>query len=1424
MNKIFKRIWSANRCAYVVVAETARSVGQTSSAVSGALIASVLLSTGAGAQTLAAGVLPTGGQVTAGQASIASQGAVMNVQQSSQRAAINWQSFSIGSGATVNFQQPSASAVTLNRVVGAERSVIDGALKANGNVYILNANGVLFNRSAQVNVGGLVASTLNISDADFMAGKTTFESTGSRGSIINLGTLTAANAGHIALLGQHVANEGVISATLGAAVLAAGDKVSLNFNGNSLVGVAVDRGTLNALVENKQAIMADGGRVTLTAKGLDQVMQTVVNNTGEIRAQTLQNQEGKIYLLGGMTNDRIEAGGKLDASAPHGGHGGFVETSAAHVQIKDDVRVTTQAARGRTGTWLIDPNDYTVAASGGNITGVVLGNQLATNNVEISTALAGTSGGNGDIFVNDNISWSSGNRLTLTAERHIKINATIDASGGSGGAVTLNYGQGAVATANTAGYDFGLTSTGFAGKIKLQAGQNFTTKLGSDGAPINWTVITQLGSAGDETQAGATNSLQGLADSSRLAGNFVLGADVDASATAGWNSGQGFKPIGLLTNAQTGDPLNVGQAFSGSFDGLGNAINGLHMDQTSYERVSTGLFGTVLSSNLKNLEFKNANIKGGNVISTQAFADQDRVISGTGILAGNAINTNISNILISGPIGSNTLTATGRNNLGGLVGNYEIANDASLDYGVSNIYVNATLNVGYDAGVGGINEDVDYNRTGGLFGSAFGFGNKFINLKNVHFNGSINDLTSRAMERVGGLIGLSGLINISHATVTANILALISDRTAQYIGGAVGIIEYSSDQNIETNGTLPYSSLTDIAVSGHIRGSGNVGGIVGHTGYTLFNRVKNSANISYVYRNDYFGGLVGRGYSLKILDSSNTGHVTGGDRYVGGFVGEGGGLEIRRSFSTGNITSDSTYSTHSALKLGGLIGYAASGLILSDSYSTGDVMPKTGKPAGEIGGLIGWWRSGDRDDVITGSYSSGKIGSAANPFGNKVGGLIGKMESTTSSNFAQIIDSRYIGPGIYGADEVGGLIGTITWTQSGQNSLHKVERSYSTGSVTGRDYVGGLFGKISNLAVSESYATGHVSGRNFVGGLAGEISTAYTETINYTNVYGVDPDYPHVVSSVRNSYAKGNVTASGEKGGGFIGGLFFGSLENVYSTGAVMASTHAGGLVGSAVYDKPVGELYGYDENSKEVACSISSVCNYAYFKITGSEPALATNSVINSFWDVQTSGLGMVNSPQQSAGGIGQSTMEMQKNTLFKNAGWSLSTPINGSSYPYLLWLDGQSTPVWQSYGTPVSNFVPPVTPRLLAPESGQTGGKTSDVLLPASYVVNTAARLNTGTAQSMPGNVVTIPPSLSLPFAQGENLSVISSPNAVESTTPVTLSQALVMTREQGSGASEGTGEVRVPVSRNSLVEIVNGGVRLPGGVEQQLFVVRQ
>ncbi|MDQ2821363.1 MAG: YDG domain-containing protein, partial [Pseudomonadota bacterium] len=489
MNHVYRLLWSDVTLSFIVVAENAKSRGKRSGGSKAAvLLAGALITGGVSAQQVP---LPGGAQVTSGQASVNTAGATMTVTQGSAKAAINWDSFSIGKGGTVNFVQPSSSSVVLNRVVGNERSVIDGTLNANGQVFLLNSNGVLFNQGASVNTAGLVASTMALSDADFNASNYRFSNNGSTASVINFGAINIADGGYAALLGRQVSNQGTINARLGTVVLAAGDKVSLNFGGDSQLNVTVDKGVLDALVENRSAILADGGKVVLTAKAVDALMATVVNNTGEIRARTVANRDGRIYLLGGFDGGTVSVAGTLDASAPDGGAGGFIDTSGTHVHVADGAVVSTLAASGATGNWLIDPNDYTISASGGNITGAQLATSLNASNVTISTATQGSGGGSGDIFVNDAVTktGTSATTLTLLAERNINVNraissttgrlnvvATADADNNATGSTTFNA-SGSVTT--NGGNFYAGAMNGYTANAR---GQNFTM---TDGSFIN---------------------------------------------------------------------------------------------------------------------------------------------------------------------------------------------------------------------------------------------------------------------------------------------------------------------------------------------------------------------------------------------------------------------------------------------------------------------------------------------------------------------------------------------------------------------------------------------------------------------------------------------------------------------------------------------------------------------------------------------------------------------------------------------------------------------------------------------------------------------------------------------------------------------------------------------------------------------------
>ena len=201
-----------------------------------ALADACLCHSAAWAQTApAANTLPSGGKVVGGNASLNTSGNTLNVNQSSNRAAIEWKSFNLGADAKINFVQPSASSVTLNRVVGGDPSQIMGRINANGQVFLVNPGGVIFGPTSQVDVGGLVVTTHGISNDDFMAGKTSFSGSGSTSSVVNQGQLKATIGGFIAMLAPEVRNEGVIIAQQGTVALSGGNKMTLVFSGNSSI-------------------------------------------------------------------------------------------------------------------------------------------------------------------------------------------------------------------------------------------------------------------------------------------------------------------------------------------------------------------------------------------------------------------------------------------------------------------------------------------------------------------------------------------------------------------------------------------------------------------------------------------------------------------------------------------------------------------------------------------------------------------------------------------------------------------------------------------------------------------------------------------------------------------------------------------------------------------------------------------------------------------------------------------------------------------------------------------------------------------------------------------------------------------------------------------------------------------------------------
>jgi filamentous hemagglutinin family protein len=362
---------------------------------------------------------PTGATVVAGQVQVTQPNAqTMLVSQGSDKAIINWRAFSIGAGESVVFQQPGSGSVALNRVTSSAPSEIFGRLSANGKVFLVNPNGVMFGKGASVDVGGLVASTLDIADDAFLGGRYAFADGGGAGAVRNEGNIAAAERGTIALLGAQVSNNGTVSARLGTVALAAGGKVSLDFNGDGLTRIVVDAARINALVENGGAVIADGGQVTMTARALGALADTVVRQGGIVQANTLVERDGRIMLDGGNTGQVVVAG-RVDASGLGAGErGGEVAVLGRDIVLSSQAGIDARGDAGG-GTVLV----------GGDYHGA---NPLVPHAASTTMAAGATiradalgSGDGGKVIL-----WSDG-----ATSAHGSLSASAGVQGGAGGTV-----------------------------------------------------------------------------------------------------------------------------------------------------------------------------------------------------------------------------------------------------------------------------------------------------------------------------------------------------------------------------------------------------------------------------------------------------------------------------------------------------------------------------------------------------------------------------------------------------------------------------------------------------------------------------------------------------------------------------------------------------------------------------------------------------------------------------------------------------------------------------------------------------------------------------------------------------------------------------------------------------------------------------
>ena len=366
-----------------------------------------------------ADLLPTGPRVVSGAAAVSTSGRQQTVQQYSDRAIIEWDAFSIGAKAGVRFVQPRSTSVVLNRVVGDDPSQILGSMSANGRVFLVNPHGVFFGAGARVDTGGLAASTLAIADDDFLSGRFLFTRGAGTGRVENAGAITVRDGGFVLLAADDVRNSGRITAPGGAVMLASAERVTIDTRADGLVGFSVSGRALRevARVSNSGTIAADGGSIALSARGARELTGMVVNNTGVLRAASIQHRDGAVILSAdaGTTS----SSGSIDVS---GARGGLIEVGNASGTARVEGRLDATGRSGRGGD---------IRVAGATTTGVMAGAR-----VDASGKTGGAVRIGGD-WRGEALALPTG-EITST-DTYVAQSATLasDGRGGAGGSVVV---------------------------------------------------------------------------------------------------------------------------------------------------------------------------------------------------------------------------------------------------------------------------------------------------------------------------------------------------------------------------------------------------------------------------------------------------------------------------------------------------------------------------------------------------------------------------------------------------------------------------------------------------------------------------------------------------------------------------------------------------------------------------------------------------------------------------------------------------------------------------------------------------------------------------------------------------------------------------------------------------------------------------
>ena len=800
--------------------------------------------------------LPTGGSVAHGGVAIQTPSASqMTITQSTDTAIVNWNSFSIGQGAHVDIHQPDANAAILNRVTGTTTSQIHGQLTANGQVHLVNPNGIFIGATGTVDSGAFVASTLDISDEDFASRRLRYSGSGASAAVENAGQIRIAPGGYAALLGGRVSNSGFLTVPMGRVGFGAGERVTLDLSGDQFLQVALpsdQSDDMRALIDNSGTVSAEGGLIEMRAAVARDAARNAVNLSGIAEARSVSGRSGSIVLGGG--------GGKVRVS-------GQVKTAARAPSRAAPVESRRPQLRG--GDITITGREVELAAA-----------QIDASGEDGLIRIGGDFGGNGPL--------PRAEQVRVDAATSIRADA---GETGTGGRIviwsdlqTTFEGQ-LSARGGTVFGDGGFIEVSSAEDLRYRGLADLRAENGGFGTllldPTDITVPGSIDEATLEAQLSLGNvTLDTDSENSDL-GDITINVDID------WTAATTLTLIADNNVIQNGSINNAIGAGSYVIDAAGTVTladtANIIADTFRLERGTWRQVGILPSITVSNFQ-----------INTNQ-ASFLRATGGTGTAGDPYLLTDIYGL-------------QGMNSPDLLTSSFRLANDIDASPTINWVQLDIERQ-------GFIPIALNAAFTGGLDGDGFTIRDLFqrgvpvmlspaVGLFDV-MSGQVTDLTI-ANADISGVS--AGIVAVSNSGTISGVQ--VSGTSAAFGGNAGGIVAVNDGTITDSVSTasvqidLPFSSGAFTAAAGGIVGINNSG--------TISNvSASGSVSISNADPGELLltaGGVVGELNGGTIQNASARGNVTLTDTSAGAF-GEGGGFVgaeaggiIQNSFSTGSVT------------------------------------------------------------------------------------------------------------------------------------------------------------------------------------------------------------------------------------------------------------------------------------------------------------------------------------------------------------------------------------------------------------------------------------------------------------------------------------------------------------------------------------------